>query len=250
MKHYQKWVLKIVALGAFFLTSNAIWAQNPQFGYRLKMADSLYNKKQFTQSLKLYEQILQGGSHSPAMLLKMAYIEEGLGHTAQALYYISFYHKTTGDRTALTKMEEMAAKYRLSGYDTDPNPPLEFFLKYRTEFLTVGSTLAAFLLAVMWYSVRQRGRQPYFAFSFLLLLVVALAVGANWNFQPASGITLNAPAYLMSGPSPGANVVGVVTEGNLLAVTGRHDAWVRVEWKGEDAWVRENQVLVVLNGNR
>lgn len=245
MKNYQKWVLKLVALGVIFLASPNTHAQNPQFGYRLQTADSLYSKKQFTQSLKLYQQIFEGGASTPAMLLKMAYIEEGLGNTALALYYISAYHKSTGDPAALTKMEEMATKYRLSGYDLNPNPPLEFFLKYKVEFLTVASALAILLLAIMIFTVRQHGRRPYVSLSFFVLVVATIVVGANWNFQPVNGITLHAPAYLMSGPSPGANVVGVVTEGNRLAVTGHHDAWVRVSWKGDEAWVRENQVLVV-----
>src|ERR1041385_2293304 len=100
MKIYQKQVLKIVVATVAFL---AIYSNSfsQVFEYRLKMADSLYLKKQYTQSLELYREIFDQHSYSPAMLLKMAYIEEGLGQNPMALYYINLYYEITHDPSAL-----------------------------------------------------------------------------------------------------------------------------------------------------
>jgi len=76
MKHMQKRILQTAAVAALLLLSLSTNAQ--VFGYRLKMADSLYGKKQYTQSLELYREIFNERNYSPAMLLRMAYIEEGL----------------------------------------------------------------------------------------------------------------------------------------------------------------------------
>ena len=43
-------------------------------------ADSLFRAKQYTQSLSIYQSLLNKNSYSNAMLLKMAYIQEGLNY--------------------------------------------------------------------------------------------------------------------------------------------------------------------------
>ena len=42
------------------------------------------------------------------MLLKMAYIQEGLNHVGQALYYLNLYYLASKDKSVLGKMEELA----------------------------------------------------------------------------------------------------------------------------------------------
>jgi len=59
----------------------------------LTRADSLYATKQYTQAFERYEVLFAGGRYSPAMLLKMAYIQEGLGHLGESLYYINLYYR-------------------------------------------------------------------------------------------------------------------------------------------------------------
>ncbi len=50
------------------------------------------------------------------MLLKMAYVHEGLNHTGQALYCLNLYYLATKDQRALDKMEALATKFGLEGY--------------------------------------------------------------------------------------------------------------------------------------
>src|SRR5690242_11290095 len=103
-----------IIIAAIFISLPAL---SQEFNYRLKMADSLYVKKQYTQSLELYQQIFDAHTYSPAMLLKMAFIEEALGQNPKALYYINLYYDITHDVTALHKMDDMATRYNLSGYE-------------------------------------------------------------------------------------------------------------------------------------
>src|SRR3970040_613357 len=73
----QKGVLKIAAIMAFLMVS-ATGAIAQTSSFRLYTADSLFRAKQFTQSLRHYEAMLENKEFTPAMLLKMAYIHEGL----------------------------------------------------------------------------------------------------------------------------------------------------------------------------
>lgn len=244
MKFQQKRILTIVAtLVAFFALS---FANAQVFDYRLKMADSLYAKKQYTQSLDLYREIFKQHTYSPAMLLRMAYIEEGLGQNPMALYYINLYYEITHDQAALAKMEDMAVRYNLSGYEVNKTDhTLAIIAENKTAIITALSAICLVLLSLMIYTLKRRKIKPYISFSFFILTSLLLIVFTNRNLTPSNGITLNAPAYLMSGPSPGATVVGIISDGHRLPIRGRHDVWVKVKWRDGYAYLKQNQVLEV-----
>src|SRR5690349_18872885 len=119
MKNMQWRYAKILLLilTGFIFIHNSARAQQSTF--RLRQADSLFQAKQYTQSLELYQTMFDQGQYTPAMLLKMAYIEEGLVQTGRALYHLNLYYKATNDKTALEKMEQLATKYNLEGYQQD-----------------------------------------------------------------------------------------------------------------------------------
>jgi len=97
----------------------------------------------------------------------------------------------------------------------------------------------------MFYTIKKKKVRPYMSFSFFILTAILLIAFTNRNLSRLNGITQNAPAYLMSGPSPGSQVVGVINEGNRLAIYGRNDVWVKVKWRDGFAYLKENQVLEV-----
>lgn len=222
-------------------------AANAQvYNYRLKMADSLYAKKQYTQSLEIYRGIFKEKTYSPAMLLRMAYIEEGLGQNAMALYYINLYYEATHDQSALTKMEDMATRYNLVGYEASKNDyALARIAEYKTAIITVLAAICLLLFSLMIYTIRRKKIKPYISFSFFILTSILLLAFANRDLRPSNGIIQNAPAFLMSGPSPGSEVLGIVEAGNRLAVKGKTDVWVKVKWHNGYAYLKENQVLEV-----
>ncbi len=245
MKIYQKQVLKIVAATTAFL---AIFLSSPAqvFDYRLKMADSLFTKKQYTQSLDIYRDIFKQHTYSPAMLLRMAYIEEGLGQNSMALYYINLYYEITHDQSALAKMEDMATRYNLAGYEYNKTDyTLAIIAENKTAIITGLASICLVLLALMIYTIRRKKIKPYISFSFFILTAILLISFANRDLSPPNGIVQNAPAYLMSGPSPGAKVVAIINEGNRLPIRGHHDVWVKVKWHDGYAYLKENQVLEV-----
>src|SRR5688572_27345504 len=105
MKKMQRGYLKFVAAITLLCTTFFSFSQTSSF--RLKTADSLFQSRQYIQSFEHYEQILKQNQYTPAMLLKMAYVQEGLKHNGLALYYLNLYYLTTRDKTALEKMSEL-----------------------------------------------------------------------------------------------------------------------------------------------
>lgn len=213
--------------------------------FRLGQADSLYEKKQYTQSLEHYQAILQTGEYTPSMLLKMAYIDEGLGRVGQALYYLDLYYLVSNDKSVLDKMDELANKYNLKGYEyTDATLALSFYHDYR-QFISVGlAALAVFFLSLLFYW-RKRRKRSIAALTFLFVIVAALVVHINVGEKIATGIIGEPNTYLMDGPSAGASVISVVSEGHRVEITGKHDVWYKVKWNENTVWVRDLNLLTV-----
>lgn len=242
MKNMQKHVLKIQGI-VLFLLFIAVSASAQTSSFRLQRADSLFEKKMYTQSLEHYEAILKNNEYTPAMFLKMAYVYEGLGQIGRALYYLDRYQNSSGDRTTRIKMSELAEKYQLEGYETSD---VDLFITwYQLAYPYITFSLAAvciFLLALA-FRLKSRKIRPIGAVVSTLLVTIIFAIHLYYGERFSHGIVADANTFIMSGPSPGSNVVERIGEGHRLDIIGKEDVWLKVRWQGEAAYVRENGVL-------
>jgi hypothetical protein len=218
-------------------------AQGPE---NLKEADSLFSAKQYTQSSAIYDSILSKRSYSAAMLLKMAFIQEGLNHTGLCLYYLNLYQKASDDQQAAAKMEELAGKHRLEGYQPSEFSSLYHFFEKNNLALTrvLGALLIfSFSLAVF---QKRKNRSLKVSIAMVVLVSVCLFATANLTSPPEMAIVLHNRTYLMGGPSAGASVIDIIGEGHRMTVLGKKDIWLRVKWRGKDAYVKENNLRPIV----
>jgi len=214
--------------------------------YALKKADSLFQAKQYTQSFELYTTVLKEKEYSPAMLLKMAYIQEGLGHVSMSLYYLHLYYLASQDDQALEKMEEIASKNRLEGYQSsDFNTLIIKLQHYSVQITALLLAFIVFFFALVFYQKTRQQKRPIFAAFVLMLFLGVLFVQLHFSDYLKVGIVSESSTYLMSGPSAGANVVAIVSEGHQLKILGKTDVWVRVNWNEKEAFIKESSLLPV-----
>mgnify|MGYP005811466605 CR=1 FL=1 len=213
--------------------------------FRLSQADSLYDKKQYTQSLEHYREILAQHEYTPAMLLKMAYIEEGLNHPGKALYYLNLYYLATSDKSSLDKMEELAQKFNLEGYATsDTDIALSFYHDYHQH---ISLTLAAIVmfcvaLVIFW---KRKGKRSIAAGTVAFFLLAIMIVHVNFGEKISTGIIGEPNTYLLDGPSAGASVVSVVGEGHKFEIIGKVYVWYKVRWNDHTVFVKDHSLLPV-----
>lgn len=243
MKNIQTRILKILLITSAILYVS--FAQADSLSNQLSKADSLFIKKQYTQSFELYESLHKSGHYSQAMLLKMAFIQEGLGRTGLSLYYLNLYYLASGDSQVLDKLEELAAKNRLEGYEHSETTRLLFNLKKYSNHLSVALAAIAIFLIALIINFKKRETRPMALGILTTIILVILAIQVNITYDHPSAIVTDS-AYLMSGPSAGANVVTLINEGHKLKITGKKDVWLKVEWLDKEAYVKENQVLRVV----
>jgi hypothetical protein len=243
MQWHSVKILLLILTGFIFFIHNPARAQQSTF--RLRQADSLFQAKQYTQSLELYQTMFEQGQYTPAMLLKMAYIEEGLAQTGRALYHLNLYYKATNDKTTLEKMEQLATKYNLEGYEQDEASVILSY--YNDYYFIISIALAAvlFLTAVAAFFQTRKKSRPIALSVLMIIWIGALAIHLNLGDQFNTGIISNPRTYAMSGPSSGAPVTAVLTAGHRVEIIGKKDVWLKIRWDGETVYVKQGNVLEV-----
>ena len=236
-------------LGWFFglilslFLAGPLHAQNSSAQEDLLLADSLFAAGKYTESFELYETILRSHQQlSQGMLLKMAFIKEGLGDFSQALYYLNLYYANTSDKRALRKMEELARQHQLQGYQfTD----LEFFRTFFQRFnlhIIFGLVATALFIFSLIVWQKRRGLQPVGTGVVFVLLLGLLFTVINFGRGDNRAIILTDQAYLREAPSSAADVVGIIGKGHRVQVYRQNDVWVKIKWEDRKVYVRENHL--------
>lgn len=210
----------------------------------LQQGDSLFRARRYVQAFEHYQFLMEEEKKaSPAMLLKMSYIQEGLGQIDEALYYLNMYYLQTTDEKVLDKMENLAEDNDLAGYDAGD---FEFFISYYYRYYQQITLLLAALtflfFALLIYRKRQGAQRPLATGIVLLIFLGLLFYQVNMGKDYGKGIIQMEETYIMSGPSAGAGVVDIISAGHRVDVLGHQDVWTRINWDGEIAYVKNKNL--------
>lgn len=214
----------------------------------LQRADSLFVSAKYTQALELYEQVLiDFSSFSPAMLLKMAYIHEGLEEPYESLFYLEQYYKFSKDPAAILKIGEMANKLDLRGYETtDAGIALRLYDRYYKQLAGIALAMGVFLFSVLGFRFRKFGERPVPVWigMIVFLLVSFLAIN-RVGLREYGMLTGQETILIMSGPSSGSDLLEEVNMGHKVAILGKEETWTRIKWKQREAYVRSGLIKML-----
>lgn len=242
----QRSYLKFIVVSAILFITGAQSAFSQTSSFRLRTADSLFNSKRYTQSIEHYEEILKQKQYTPAMLLKMAYVKEGLLQIGPALYYLNLYYISTRDKTALEKMDELASKYNLEGYEaSEADSMITFYHDYHVHISAAVSALMLLMLSFAFYTKFRLKKRPIVSTIMLAVFAVLLVVNLNYGERMATGIVANPSTYIMSGPSAAASVVEIIGDGHRVSIIGEKDVWLKVRWNDAEGYIKQNALLPV-----
>ncbi|MEM6297526.1 MAG: SH3 domain-containing protein [Bacteroidota bacterium] len=231
---------------ALFLFPLFTLAQTPAQEQNFAIADSLFQTGKYTDAFTIYEKLVHEEEvFSPQMLLKMAYVKEGIKEYPAALYYLNLYYRYSPQLEVLEKMERIAEEQVYEGYQYGDQQYFETLRGQYREILTLGFVVVAFLWLA--FLVFQKVKQkPILGGSIGLLvwLVVAL-LWVNLSLQSRLGILQKDQAYLMDSPSAGGKPLGVLDAGHRLPILDKEDIWYKIEWEGQTGYIREHNVWVV-----
>ncbi len=236
---------KVFSFLVLVQVSSLSWGQD--LDVLLVKADSLFAQQQFTQSFSLYDSIYTARKEaSPSMLLKMAYIKEGLNDVTAAQYYLNEYYLITKNEQALQKMEDLAEANDLSGYQHND---ITFFYSLYYEnynWLVLGVIFLCLLFfTLILYQKRKNSGSIWFNGFLLVLLLTGLFVLVNFGRDYNRGVVITNNTYVMADPSSGADLIDVISKGHKVVVEKKRDVWYQIEWQGEDAYIKAKNVKLL-----
>lgn len=209
----------------------------------LHAADSLFKSQKYTEAFELYESIYNDGLESPAMLIKMAFIKEGLGNYTEALFFLDRYYKKTADKKVLNKMQELADQKDLSGYElSDYKFLVNNLNRYSTMILFVLFSLCLLILLGIYIKKVKGARALPWVTGQVLLLIIGLVIINRLYSEPEAIIKSN-QTVLMDGPSAGAEAIDLIGKGHKVIVLSKGEVWTKIKIEDKEVYVRSNRLI-------
>lgn len=231
--------MKKLLIGTF--TILAVHFSNAQEDRVISVADSLFANNKYTEAYLQYEELFQDGMFTPAMLLKMAFIQDGSDNYAEALYYLDFYFQKTADRSVIGKIEEIAEEQTLEGYKyNDWNYFVAVYKKYKLQIVLLFLSLILLCSTYIYYTYKKQ-RTSKIAYAFQLLLVVFMFFLINFD-TPQNGIILESHTLLREAPSAAADIKGTTGKGHKVRVLQVGPIWTHIRLADLEAFIKTSRV--------
>lgn len=214
----------------------------------LNRADSLFSARKYTQSLSIYEKIYaETNEATPAMLLKMAYSNEAMENLGNSMLYLHDYYRLTGDEDVLDKMDALASVNGLEGYKPSEFEKVKKVVDdFKVQIIGILFALALLILGMMYRKIQKhKTKSPSLILSLAIVLAIIFYV-VNLNTNKTNALIMQNNAYLMTGPSAAAELIEVVGQGHKVEVIGKKDIWYEIKWRGQRAYIRENNLKELL----
>lgn len=248
MEHYISFCkgFAIIFLLALVFGSLQVVAQSP--AQMLQQADSLYDKGRKNAAVTIYKNLLaRHNYYSGRALLRTAALLEANGQPAQALYYLHTYYRVHPASAIKRKIQELAEINELSGHQIGE---IEFLLfQYRRFYIFIVAIPILLVFIVVANVVRTiiyklpLVYNPVFFSTFVLLAFLAINLKSIYRH----GIIVQGPVMLMSEPGAGSSLQVRLNEGHKVLVREHTDAWYRIDWQGQDAYISEKHLLLLQN---
>ncbi len=207
----------------------------------LSIADSLFNQRSYKEAMEIYRFNYQSGIYSSSMLLKMAFIEEGIGDNEQATIYLSKYYDLSPNSQAITKIKSLTGQDVLVGYEVSDFQRFLIFLAEYKEYI-VGVLSIFLLISVVsnWWTGRKIDtRESYWP---TVLLIIVIFVANNFLDGSRTGLITSSPTFIVSKPTAGGELVELVEPGHRVRIKSSKDNWYEIEWKEKLAYIKKENV--------
>lgn len=214
----------------------------------LLQADTLFEQGNYTEALAIYTDFFEKQEQtSMQMLLKMAFIHEGLEQYAEALYYLSLYYRQRPSFEGLAHMEALAQRASLRGYEyTELDFVRAFYHRYFEEISLLFLSIGLVCFVVLLYGAFKAWHIPrHYPILLLTFLIIAFSI-IVFTKQPPKAIISKNQTYLMEAPSAAAKVSKIINKGHKINILGKQDVWYKLLWNGNTVYIHQNNLNLIL----
>jgi tetratricopeptide (TPR) repeat protein len=231
-------IAKLIIFFAVFLQSFNCQADIS----KLQKADSLFVTKNYQEAMIIYEDLLQNDEiYSPAMLLKMAFISEGIGDYANGSFYLAKYYDLNPNPRVITKIKTLTEQSNLIGYELNDRDRLMKFLSDLQMEITSAFAFLLILSLILLFVFRKTADQPRHYLPTLFFLVLTF-VANNFLSEPNTGIVTGSPTLVMDKPTAAGKLLNVAYPGHRVVIKSSKDIWYEVTWGNQRAFIKKENI--------
>ncbi|WP_317045496.1 SH3 domain-containing protein [Algoriphagus antarcticus] len=201
----------------------------------------MFNSRSYKEAMEIYDSNYQSGIYSPAMLLKMAFIAEGIGDNERATLYLSKYYDLDPNPQAITKIKSLTGQSSLVGYEVSDGQRFMIFLTEYQNYI-VGVLVVFLVLSIVAIWISGRKSETTQNFWPTILLIILIFVANNFLNGPRTGLVTSSPTFIVSKPTAGGELVDMVEPGHRVRIKSSKDIWYEVEWKDHRAYIKKEDV--------
>ncbi|WP_240485981.1 SH3 domain-containing protein [Anditalea andensis] len=208
----------------------------------LNLGDSLFKTQNYKEALEIYENLLhEEQSYTPSMLLKMAFITEGMGDYPKTTLYLSKYYDYNPNQRITNKIKALTEQTNLVGYTVSDGEQFFRLLADQREKITIFLILCLLLSLGFIIKFKERADKPrYFVPSIILILLIFFS--NNFLHTPQRAIITGSPTLIMDQPTAGGNLIKKVDAGHRVKVNSTKDIWYEIEWENRKGYVKKNSL--------
>ena len=227
---------RILIFFLIFVTTNILANEK----YLLNEGDSLFKLRKYVDAKKIYENLYYEKNYfSDAMLLKLSFIEEGIGNYEKALIYLSKHYYQTHNKETSTKIKSIAKKNELIGFEQND---LSLILNaYNKNIYLIHSILVVILVL---YLIIGEKKDTSYHIRFMIISVLVLAI-MNFNLTKKQGIVDQDNTYIMNGPSSGSDVYSIIKKGNKLKISKEYSTWYEIIFENKKKYIRKKNISLI-----
>lgn len=191
--------------------------------------------------MEIYQSNFQLGVYSPSMLLKMAFISEGIGDSEKATLYLSKYYDLSPNPQTITKIKTLTGQKELIGYEvSDSTRFLVFLVEYR-EIMVGSLTLFLIMSLIFLWSNGKKLIEARFYWPSILLITLIFFIN-NFLKAPSTALVTSSPTLIRNKPTAGGEPIDLVEPGHRVKILSSKDIWYEIEWKEKIAYLKKEDV--------
>lgn len=235
--------LRNISFVCLFLFGLESWGQQG-----LRKADSLFAIGQYLAAQNLYkgEVLSEKNEFRPNAILKMAYIAELNGDYTQSLYHLSLLSKIVPSESISQKMEAIAHRHHLTGYDFDDFGYLLLYVKKYGQWLYLFIIiLTGYGLFELFVKYKKGESIALLAKMIVVIFLLGLIALVNVGERYKEAIVAKSPTFLRESASSASAVKGTIEKGNKVIVLGERDHWKLVYLRGKFVYIKNDDLLLI-----
>jgi hypothetical protein len=178
----------------------------------------------------------------------MAYIQEGLGEYDKALFFLYKYYTISYDSRVLNKIDELVSAFDLVGYQqSDASFVINLIRKNFSNIVLLLAFFTVVLCLIVAIKKFKLHQQPFYSGVGVFFFGIILFAVVNFSSLSNEAIIVSDKAFLMSGPSSGADLFSVVGKGHKVAIIKKGSIWSEINYNGTIVFTRNENILEIPN---